>query len=287
MEKLNSVGICLSGTANCRLKQFLLIKLLLVFAHSQQMNIDDVSVFLVLLLYCTAYFVLKVVFMDHTQLNLAPVYLTLKLSSLTVLILLLLSLPLAWWLATTRSKFKIFIEAITAMPLVLPPTVLGFYLLIALGPNGVLGSFWNSYFGYSLAFSFSGLVIASCLYSLPFVVQPLQAAFEAMSKQSVEAAWTLGASLLRSFFTVVIPQARRGVLMAVVLGFAHTVGEFGVVLMVGGNIPNQTQVISIAIYEQVEMLQFDSAHKLSAGLLIFSFLVLASVYAVNHRWVKK
>ncbi len=217
-------------------------------------------------------------------LDLAPVWLTLKLSAVTVAVLLVLSLPLAWWLAFTRSKFKVPVEAVTALPLVLPPTVLGFYLLVFLGPNGPAGQFWNSIAGHPLAFSFTGLVIASCLYSLPFVVQPLQAAFESLDRKAVEAAWTLGANTLRTFFTIIIPQARRGFLIAIVLGFAHTMGEFGVVLMVGGNIPDETQVVSIAIYEQVEMLNFQAAEQLSTGLLVFSFLVLVMVYSINRQW---
>jgi molybdate transport system permease protein len=216
--------------------------------------------------------------------NFEPVWLTLKLSAVTVSVLLIVSLPLAWWLAFTRSKFKVPIEAVTALPLVLPPTVLGFYLLVFLGPNGPAGQFWNSLVGHPLAFSFTGLVIASCLYSLPFVVQPLQAAFESLDKKAVEAAWTLGASLSRTFLTIIVPQIRRGLMIAVVLGFAHTMGEFGVVLMVGGNIPGETQVVSIAIYEQVEMLNFQSAEKLSAGLLVFSFIVLLLVYGINRQW---
>jgi molybdate transport system permease protein len=167
---------------------------------------------------------------------------------------------------------------------VLPPTVLGFYLLLAMGANGAAGQFWTSLTGHPLAFSFAGLVVASCVYSLPFVVQPLQAAFESLDKRTVEAAWTLGASRVRTFVHVVVPQIRRGLLTAVVLGFAHTLGEFGVILMVGGNIPGETQVVSIAIYEQVEMLDYAQAHKLSAGLLLFSFLVLVLVYGVNRRW---
>ncbi len=217
-------------------------------------------------------------------LDMTPVWITVKLSAMTVALLLLAGTPLAWWLAFSRSRIKPVIEAITALPLVLPPTVLGYYLLVALGPNGIPGSWWAGWSGQPLAFSFAGILIASCLYSLPFVVQPLQAAFEGMGRQSLEAAWTLGASRLRSFITIVIPQVRRGLLMAVVLGFAHTVGEFGVVLMVGGNIPGETQVISIAIFEQVEMLNFAAASRLSLGMLVFAFMVLWLVYSVNRRW---
>jgi molybdate transport system permease protein len=215
---------------------------------------------------------------------LEPVWLSLRLSLITVLILLLIGLPLAWWLANTRSRFKTPLEAVTALPLVLPPSVLGFYLLIFMGPEGAAGSLWQSLTGNPLAFSFSGLVLASCIYSLPFVVQPLQAAFETLDRRAVEASWTLGASSAYTFATVIVPQVRRGLLTAVVLGFAHTLGEFGVVLMVGGNLPGETQVISVAIYEQVELLNYDVAGTLSAGLLLFSFLVLVIVYSMNSRW---
>ena len=221
-----------------------------------------------------------------SALDLTPVWLTLKLSIVTVSVLLVVGLPLAWWLAFSRSRFKVPVEAITALPLVLPPTVLGFYLLVFLGPNGPAGHMWQTFSGHALAFSFTGLVIASCLYSLPFVVQPLQAAFESMDRKSIEAAWTLGASVSRTFITVIVPQIRRGLLIAIVLGFAHTMGEFGVVLMVGGNIPGETQVVSIAIYEQVEILNFQAAEKLSMGLLIFSFAVLVLVYSINRQWGK-
>lgn len=216
--------------------------------------------------------------------DMTPVWITLQVAALTVIVLLVLSMPLAWWLANTRSRFKVAIESVTALPLVLPPTVLGFYLLLLLGPNGPAGQFWTVLTGSPLAFSFAGLIVASCVYSLPFVVQPLQAAFESMDKRSVEAAWTLGASRSRTFLLVIIPQIRRGLLTAVVLGFAHTLGEFGVVLMVGGNIPDETQVISIAIYELVEILDYESAHTLSAGLLLFSFIVLFLVYTINRHW---
>ncbi len=212
------------------------------------------------------------------------IWVTLKLATITVILLLLFSLPLAWWLAHTKSRMKVPLEALTALPLVLPPTVLGFYLLILLGAHGPLGKFWIAISGQPLSFSFTGLVMASCLYSLPFVVQPLQAAFEKLDQHALEAAWTLGATRVRAFLTVVVPQARRGLLTAIVLGFAHTVGEFGVVLMVGGNIPGETQVISIAIYEHVEVLEYGAAHKLSALLLVFSFVVLFIVYGLNRRW---
>ena len=216
-----------------------------------------------------------------------PIILTLELALATVCLLLLISFPLAWWLAQTQSRWRVVVEAITALPLVLPPTVLGFYLLILLGANGFLGRWWMGLTGEPLAFSFSGLLVASCLYSLPFVVQPLQAAFENLDKTLMEASCTLGAPPWRTWLSIVIPQCRRGLLVALVLGFAHTVGEFGVVLMVGGNIPGETQVVSIAIYENVESLNYDAAHKLSLMLLAFSFIVLFVVYSANRQWQTK
>lgn len=212
-----------------------------------------------------------------------PVWLTLRLAGVTAGVLLLIGTPIAWWLAYTTSAWKTVVEAVVALPLVLPPTVLGFYLLIALGPEGPIGRLWVGLTGSSLAFSFTGLVIASMLYSLPFVVQPLQGAFEAVGRKPLEAAWSLGASKLKAFVTVASPMALRGYVSAVVLGFAHTLGEFGVVLMVGGNIPGVTKVLSIAIYDHVEALEYTQAHVLSAGLLIASFLILAVVYTVNRR----
>ena len=215
--------------------------------------------------------------------DLGPVWLTLRLAGVTTVILLIVGTPLAWWLAHTRSRFGPVFEAMTALPLVLPPTVLGFYLLILLNPEAPIGGFWRAVTGESLTFSFSGLVVASVLYSLPFVVQPLQTAFATQGRSVLEAAATLGAGPLDRFFTVASPLAARGYLTAAVLGFAHTVGEFGVVLMVGGNIPGRTQVISIAIYEQVETLNYADAHQLSALLLAFSFLALLLVYSLNRR----
>ena len=215
--------------------------------------------------------------------ELGPVWISLKLASVTVVVLLLLGTPLAWWLAFTRSRSRAVVEALVALPLVLPPTVLGFYLLILLGPAGPIGSFWVEITGTTLTFSFSGLVIASVIYSFPFAVQPLQTAFEGVGRAPLEAAATLGASPLETFLRVASPLALRGYLSAIVLGFAHTLGEFGVVLMVGGNIPGVTKVISIAIYEQVETLSYAEAHYLSAGLLTFSFVVLLGVYVINRR----
>ena len=209
---------------------------------------------------------------------------TLKLAALTTLILLLIGTPLAWWLSVTRWRIKAVIEAIVALPLVLPPTVLGFYLLIALGPHGFIGGTLQQLGGAPLAFTFTGLVIGSVFYSLPFVVQPLQDAFTAAGRRPLEVAATLRASPIDRFFTVVIPLARPGFLTAAVLGFAHTVGEFGVVLMIGGNIPGETKVLSIAIYDHVEALEFAQAHLLAGGLLLLSFVMLLTVYLLNGRF---
>ncbi|MET0047483.1 MAG: molybdate ABC transporter permease subunit [Sedimenticola sp.] len=216
--------------------------------------------------------------------DITALVITLKLAGVTTLILLLLGTPFAWWLARSRWRFKFLIEAVVALPLVLPPTVLGFYLLVALGPHGPLGGVMQWFGGQSLAFTFTGLVIGSVFYSMPFVVQPLQDAFSAIGRRPMEVAATLGASPLDRFFTVAIPLARPGFLTAAVLGFAHTLGEFGVVLMIGGNIPGETQVLSIAIYDHVEALEYGQAHWLSGGLLLLSFLMLIAVYALNRRF---
>ena len=217
------------------------------------------------------------------ELDLGPVWLSLQLAAVTVVVLLLAGTPLAWWLAFTRSRARTTVEALVALPLVLPPTVLGFYLLILLGPAGPIGRFWVQITDTTLTFSFSGLVIASVLYSFPFAVQPLQTAFEAVGRSPLEAAATLRASPLDAFFNVASPIALRGYVSAAVLGFAHTLGEFGAVLMVGGNIPGVTKVISIAIYEHVETLNYGQAHAFSAGLLVSSFLMLLGVYTINRR----
>jgi molybdate transport system permease protein len=216
--------------------------------------------------------------------DLTALVITLKLAGLTTLILLLIGTPLAWWMSRTQWRFKFLVEAIVALPLVLPPTVLGFYLLLALGPNGPVGGLMASVGGRPLAFTFAGLVIGSVVYSLPFVVQPLQDAFANIGKRPMEVAATLGASPIDRFFSVALPLARPGFITATVLGFAHTIGEFGVVLMIGGNIPGETQVVSIAIYDHVESLDYAHAHWLSAGLLLLSFFLLLSVYALNRRF---
>jgi molybdate transport system permease protein len=216
--------------------------------------------------------------------DLTALAITLKLALVSTLILLLLGTPLAWWLARTRWRFKFIPEAIVALPLVLPPTVLGFYLLLALGPYGPLGGTLESLGGRPLAFTFTGLVIGSIIYSMPFVVQPLQDAFSAIGRRPMEVAATLRASPLDRFFTVAVPLARPGFFTAAVLGFAHTIGEFGVVLMIGGNIPGETRVASIAIYDHVEGLEYAHAHWLSGALLLISFLLLIVVYGVNRRF---
>ena len=209
-----------------------------------------------------------------------PLWITLKLATVTTLVLLMLGTPLAWWLARTQCRLRALVEALVALPLVLPPTVLGFYLLIAFSPQGLIGAPLQS-LGISLAFSFTGLVIGSVIYSLPFVVQPLQNAFAGVPQRTLEAAATLGAGPRDRFVSIVLPLARKGFLAAITLGFAHTVGEFGVVLMIGGNIPGATQVLSIAIYDQVEALQYNTAHLWSALLLGFSFLVLLVMYGAG------
>ena len=215
--------------------------------------------------------------------ELAPIIVTLKLASITVLILLALGTPIAFWLSRTSSRFKVIIESVVALPLVLPPTVLGFYLLMALSPDGFIGGLWSYVSDSTLSFSFTGLVIGSVIYSMPFVVQPLQASFEMIGKPVQQAAYSLGANKLDTFKNIVLPLSARGFLVAITLGFAHTVGEFGVVLMIGGNIPEVTQVLSIVIYDHVEVLEYQQAHAYSAGLLMFSFVVLFITYSLNKK----
>ncbi len=209
---------------------------------------------------------------------LAAIWLTFKLASVTTLVLLLIGTPIAWWLARTTSRMKGPIGAVVALPLVLPPTVLGFYLLVAMGPNGFIGQITQSLGLGTLPFTFAGLVVGSVFYSLPFVVQPLQNAFEAIGERPLEAAATLRASPWDTFFSVVLPLARPGFITASILGFAHTVGEFGIVLMIGGNIPGQTRVVSVQIYDHVEAMEYAQAHWLAGGMLLFSFLVLLVLY---------
>ena len=212
------------------------------------------------------------------QADLAALALTARLAGVTTALLLLLGTPVAWWLARTRSRLKGAVAAVVTLPLVLPPAVLGFYLLVLMGPEGPIGRLTQALGLGLLPFSFAGLVLASLIYSMPFVIQPLQQAFEAVGAGPQEAAATLRASPLDRFFTVALPLARPGFLTAGVLGFAHTVGEFGVVLMIGGNIPGQTQVLSMSIYNHVEALEYDAAHRLAGGMLVFSFAVLLLVH---------
>ena len=215
--------------------------------------------------------------------DLGPLWLSVHLALVTTAVLLVIGTPLAGWLASTRSRAKPVVEAITALPMVLPPTVMGFYLLVLLGPRSPIGQAWIQITGDSLTFSFAGLVVASVLYSFPFAVQPLQGAFERVGRGPMEAAASLGATPRDAFFSVAVPLSARGFLTAAVLSFAHTLGEFGVVLMVGGNIPGRTKVISIAIFEHVETLRYAEAHTLSAILVVFSFLVLVAVHVANRR----
>ena len=213
--------------------------------------------------------------------DLSAIWLTVKLATVVTLILLLIGTPVAWWLSRTRSAWKGPVGALVALPIVLPPTVLGFYLLVTLGPNGPIGQLTQALGLGVLPFTFAGLVVGSVLYSMPFVVQPLQNAFEAIGERPLEAAATLRAAPLDAFFSVALPLAKPGVLTATILGFAHTVGEFGVVLMIGGNIPGQTRVVSVQIYDHVEALEYTQAHWLSAGMVLFSFLVLLALYTLN------
>ncbi|NYE25122.1 molybdate ABC transporter permease subunit [Pigmentiphaga litoralis] len=211
--------------------------------------------------------------------DLSAIWLTIQLAGLTTLLLLLVGTPIAWWLSRTRSPWKGPVGAVVALPLVLPPTVIGFYLLVVMGPNGPLGQLTQQLGLGTLSFSFAGLVVGSVFYSLPFVVQPLQNAFEAIGARPLEAAATLRASPWDTFITIVLPLARPGFITAAILGFAHTVGEFGVVLMIGGNIPGKTRVVSTQIYSHVEAMEYAQAHWLAGGMLIFSFAILLLLYA--------
>ena len=215
--------------------------------------------------------------------DMATIWLTLRLATTVTILLLILATPLAWWLARTHSWFKGPISAIVALPLVLPPTVLGFYLLLAMGPNGAIGQFTQALGLGTLPFTFWGLVVASMVYSLPFVVQPIQNAIEAIGNRPLEAAATLGAGPMDRFFTVVLPLAKPGFMTATILGFAHTVGEFGIVLMIGGSIPNETRVVSVQIYDHVEALEYAQAHALSGVMIVFSFVVLLMLYTFQRK----
>ena len=218
------------------------------------------------------------------ELDLSAIIVTIKLAIVSTSILILIGTPIAWWLSQTKFKFKAVFEAIIALPLILPPTVLGFYLLITLGSNGPIGKLLESLGGSSIAFTFTGLVVGSVIYSIPFVVQPLQNSFSSVGRKPLEVAATLGASKIDRFFSVAVPLSRSGFITAAVLGFAHTVGEFGVVLMIGGNIPGETGVVSIAIYDHVEAMEYGQAHWLAGGLLATSFLMLLFVYIINRHF---
>jgi len=218
--------------------------------------------------------------MELSELDWSALWVTLRLACMTVIVLLIVGTPIAWWLAHTRSRYRAIVEALVALPIVLPPTVLGFYILVALGPYGPIGRLT----GVTFAFTFWGLVIASAFYSMPFVIQPLHAAFEAVGKAPLEAAWSLRASPFDAFLTVASPLAIRGYISGIVLGFAHTMGEFGVVLMVGGSIPGQTRVLSTTVFDHVEVMEYTQAHIISAGMLAFSFLVLLGVYLFNRKF---
>ena len=219
-------------------------------------------------------------------LNYEPFLLSFKLASITTIILFILALPLSWYLSQTNSKIKPILEALTSLPIVLPPSVLGFYILVGLSQNSPLGMFFEETFGISLVFNFTGLVIASCFYSLPFMVQPLQAGFETLNKHMIEASYLAGKSNFKTLLFVALPNIKPALLSGVVITFAHTVGEFGVVLMVGGSIPGETKVASVAIYEMVEMMEYGSAHIYSAIMVSMSFLVLLMVYIFNAKQKK-
>lgn len=218
------------------------------------------------------------------ELDFSAIIVTIKLAIVSTSILILIGTPIAWWLSQTKFKFKAVFEAIIALPLILPPTVLGFHLLITLGSNGPIGKLLESLGGSSIAFTFTGLVVGSVIYSMPFVVQPLQNSFSSVGRKPLEVAATLGASKIDRFFSVAVPLSRSGFITAAVLGFAHTVGEFGVVLMIGGNIPGETGVVSIAIYDHVEAMEYGQAHWLAGGLLATSFLMLLFVYIINRHF---
>ena len=219
-----------------------------------------------------------------TDPDLMSLWITARLAGTTTIMLILLGTPLAWWLARTASRWRLVLEPVIALPIVLPPTVLGFYLLIVFSPEHPLGGLYYQLTGATLAFSFTGLVVGSIIYSLPFYVQPLMLAFEGIDERLLQTAATLGANSLDRFMTVAVPLARRGFVTASCLAFAHTVGEFGVVLMIGGNLPDETRVLSIALYDHVETLDYARAHQLAAGLLVFSLALLALIYTLNRRW---
>jgi molybdate transport system permease protein len=219
-----------------------------------------------------------------SSLDFAPFILSFKLAFITTIILFVICVPFAWYLSQTTSKSKPWIEALSSLPIVLPPSVLGFYILVALAPNSALGGFLSDYFGVKLLFSFSGLVVASCFYSLPFMLQPLQSGFESLNKNMLEASYIAGKSKLQTIIKIALPNIKPSIITAIIITFAHTVGEFGVVLMVGGSIPNETKVASVAIYEMVEIMDYSSAHIYSGIMVVMSFLVLLGVYIFNNKF---
>jgi molybdate transport system permease protein len=221
------------------------------------------------------------------ELNFEPFILSLKLAGLTTFILFFVSLPLSWWLSQTKSRLKPFIEAVVSLPIVLPPSVLGFYILYTLSYNSPIGAFFEETFGIKMVFNFTGLVIASCFYSFPFMTQPLQNGFESLNKNMLEASYMAGKSKFKTLLHVALPNIKPALLTATVITFAHTIGEFGVVLMVGGSIPSETKVASVAIYEFVEVMDYENAHIYSAIMLLISFIVLLGVYLFNHHYTKK
>jgi molybdate transport system permease protein len=221
------------------------------------------------------------------MIDFTPFILSFKLASLTTIILFIISLPLAWYLSQTKSKAKPLLEAITALPIVLPPSVLGFYILVVLSQNSPIGSFLQETFNIQLVFTFSGLVVASCFYSLPFMVQPLQSGFESVNKNILEASYIAGKSKLTTILKIALPNIKPSIITAIIITFAHTVGEFGVVLMVGGSIPEETKVASVAIYEMVEVMNYTGAHIYSAIMIVISFVVLLSVYIFNYKQNKR
>ncbi len=219
-----------------------------------------------------------------TDINPVPIWLTVKLSLLTTLVLLIIGIPISYYLAYTKSRLGLVIEALTTLPLVLPPTVLGFYLLLLFSKEGFIGPLWYKVFDRQLVFHFEGIVIASVIYSLPMMVHPLTSGFRSVPKNIIEASWTLGRSKIETLFRVILPNMKASVLTGIVLSFAHTIGEFGVVLMVGGNIEGQTRVVSIAIYDAVEAIDYKTAHVYASLLFMLSFISLVMLYAVNRRW---
>ncbi len=218
------------------------------------------------------------------MLDFEPFWLSFKLASIVTLILFFIAVPVAWWLSATRCRCKPFIEAVVSLPIVLPPSVLGFYILYALSYNAPLGAFFDEVFGIKLVFNFTGLVIASCFYSFPFMVQPLQGGFESLNKNMLEASYIAGKSKFQTLVRVALPNIKPALLSAIIITFAHTVGEFGVVLMVGGSIPGETKVASVAIYEMVEIMDYSQAHIYSGIMLVMSFVVLLGVYLFNARY---